>query len=334
MPIPNENATQFPEFYPPVWGFADYGRRGLRDVSYSKVIYVDGRTADTGSAVGDDDYPGTDPQYPKLTIQSAVDAVTEAGTQIIVAPAAYTENVEIVAADPNYCAIIGAGAQNTGWYPSLTATNTDSPALTIKAEGWLVEGLLFNCPAGSSGLYLWCSTTDTGAYKTTIKDCVFDGAYEGLYGIELYGAPDRVVIEGCEFIEITQGDTTGFAIITTDTSFSNAYECKILSNIFWENENHIGSWNDDTSFIGSLFAGNVFHDGEIIAATRILDLRSDAKQGLNIVTANIMCGDYSNTGGYWAAAGGAAGNWCGNFCEDDAEAEVGPDGISIAVPAA
>lgn len=331
MPIPNENTTQFPEFYPPVWGFADYGRRGLRNVSYSKVIYVDNRTADTGVVIGDDDFTGFDPLHPKLTIQGAVDAVTEAGTQIIVAPAAYTENVEINAGDPNYCAIIGAGVQNNGWYPSLTASATDEPALTIKAEGWLIEGLLFNCPASSSGIQLWCSTTDTGAYKTYIKDCIFDGLWSGKYGVEFYGAPDRVVIDGCEFLELNNGDTTAFAIITTNSSFSNAYECKILNNIFWENENHIGSLNTN-SFLGSLFMGNVIHEGQLIAATVKLDLRA-GKQGENVVVGNYFCGDYSNTGGYYADTG-SAGNWCGNWCEDDAEAEVGPDGVSIAVPAA
>jgi hypothetical protein len=81
-----------------------------------------------------------------------------------------------------------------------------------------------------------------------------------------------------------------------------------------------------------VFEDNVFHDGVLIAATRMLDLRGGSR-GENIVTKNTFCGDYSNTGGYWANAANP-GNWVGNRAEDVAEAETADNGWTIAPPAA
>jgi hypothetical protein len=156
--------------------------------------------------------------------------------------------------------------------------------------------------------------------------------WQGQYGIALYGAPYDVVIENNWFREWRKGDTTGYAIITTDSSTANAYMCKIIGNYFEENENHIGSLGNNKSFNLTTIMGNVFHDGVLIAATLMLDLRGGS-QGENIVTGNVFCGDYSNTGGYYANAGNP-GNWIGNIAEDIAEAEVGDNGWTIAVPAA
>jgi len=64
----------------------------------------------------------------------------------------------------------------------------------------------------------------------------------------------------------------------------------------------------------------------------MLDLRGGS-QGKNIVVGNHFCGDYSNTGGYYANAA-SPGNWTGNFAEDVAEAEVGDNSLTIAAPAA
>ena len=82
----------------------------------------------------------------------------------------------------------------------------------------------------------------------------------------------------------------------------------------------------------SLFQGNIFGAGVLIATLLKLDLRGGS-QGHNIVTGNVFGGDYSNTGGYY----GNAANpdmWVGNVAEDVAEAEVGDNGWTIGPPAA
>lgn len=328
MPIPNTNVRKFPAFHPPIWGFQNQTRQGLRRVSYSRTLYVDGRTNTDGSgaAVGNDTFPGTDPEHPKATIQSAIDAVTEAGTQIIVAPASYTENLTIGTSDPEYCAIIGAGSQNTGWYPEITASDTTDDILHVRAIGWLIEGLLFNCPASAAGILLQGTGSD-GAFKTTVRNCVFDGLYTGLYGIEFYGAPHRVTIEGCEFIELYNVGGTAYAIVVTNSADSDPYECKILDNLFWENNNHVSGlgvrgWNV------SLFRGNVFGYGALVHPTMYLNLAGGAPGG-NIVSGNYFCGAYTEVGGYWANTG----NWNGNYTESAvAGGVVSPNKMTIATP--
>ena len=106
--------------------------------------------------------------------------------------------------------------------------------------------------------------------------------------------------------------------------------CYIQGNTFLENENHIVS--NARGFNVSVIADNIFHEGVLIAATLMVDLRGGSR-GENIVTRNIFKGDYSNTGGYYANAANP-GMWIGNIAEDIAEAEVGDNGFTIAVPAA
>jgi hypothetical protein len=78
---------------------------------------------------------------------------------------------------------------------------------------------------------------------------------------------------------------------------------------------------------GSYVQGCTFGPNGENAVTKHLSLSGGSN---NVVTGNYMGGDYS-TAVYVA---GTSDNWNGNFCEDDAEAEVGDNGLSIAVPVA
>ena len=63
--------------------------------------------------------------------------------------------------------------------------------------------------------------------------------------------------------------------------------------------------------------------------TKCLDLTGGAD---NIVTGNYFSGDYSTASGAYVA--GTTDGWFGNFATDVAEAEVDPNGLTTAVPAA
>lgn len=311
-------------------------QRGLRWAPAGIVLYVD---ENHPGAVSTGD--GTDPEQPLDSVQTAITtliahatatACSLEGSVIVVgSEATIAETVTIPSTAPHNCKILGAGS--AAHAPTWTAATAAGIACDIQVEGWTIEGFTFE--TGTAGTAIRLSevpASSYSAYKTTIRNCRFDGLWGGLYGVEFYGAPHRVLIEGCEFLEYQRGDSSAFAIIVTDASHTNPYECHIRNNVFWENENHIGSLGGIRSFNVSTFTGNIFHIGQLITATVMLDMRGGSL-GNNIVVGNTFQGDYSNTGGYYAHAGDP-GMWIGNVAEDIAEAEVGDNGFTIAVPAA
>ena len=153
----------------------------------------------------------------------------------------------------------------------------------------------------------------------------------GLYGIDFAGAPHRVTVEGCEFIEWRSAGGAAFAICITNTTHALPLQCRIQNNLFWSNENHVGSVDALRSFNSSLFTGNVFDQNAYIATTVMLDFRASTIS--NIAVGNYFGGDYSNGGGYYDSLGASA-NWIGNFAEDVAEPEVGDNGLTVLPPAA
>jgi len=310
-------------------------QRGLRTESAALVLYVD------------DEYPtatdaadGTDPENPKATIQGAIDQLTawqttlatdlDGSVIVVAAEATPTENVTIPATAPKNCYILGAGVKEHA--PTWTALVTTAPCLDVQREGWIIEGFTFNCPADAAGIRLYDDNADASSYKTTIRNCIFDGLWGGHYGIEFYGAPHRAIIEGCQFIELQHVDGSSHAIIVANTAVGpgDPYQCIVRNNLFWENDNHVAGLAHIRGFNLSVFTGNIFHEGEINLATEKLDLRGGSR-GHNIVTQNVFCGTYSQAAGYRAHAG-TPGMWVGNIAEDVASLQVADNGFTVAVP--
>ena len=324
-------------WYPGQMGVAGSDvQKGLRWEPEGIVLYVD---ENHPNATADND--GTDPENPINSVQTAVTRLTNfatafssslEGSVIVVAgEATIAESVIVNPTAPSNCMILGAGTSNH--QPTWTAATAAGTALTLRAEGWVIDGFTFEAGAEGTSVRLEeVPASSYSAFKTTIRNCRFDGLWGGLYGVNFVGAPHRVLIENCEFLEWRSAGGAAFAIIVTDSSHTNPYECHIRNNVFWENENHIGSLGAIRGFNVSTFTGNIFHEGELIAATLMLDLRGGSR-GNNIVTGNVFCGDYSNTGGYYAHAADP-GMWVGNFAEDVLEAEVGDNGLTILPPAA
>ncbi len=310
--------------------------RGVRWSPTSIVLFVD-ENHPGASAAAD----GTDPENPLTTIALAITRLIAfatatssslVGSYIVVgAGATIAETVVYPPTAPAGVTIMGAGGSYAR--PTWTAATAAGTALTIRQEGLTIKGFNFATGAAGTAISLaWVPGSSYVGNRCLITDNFFDGAWAGLYGISLVGAPYDTRIVGNEFREYRRADTTAHAIITTDSAEANPYMNRIENNVFWENENHIGSISDDRGFNNSLFLGNVFNAGVLIAATRKLDLRGGSR-GENIVVGNYFGGDYSNTGGYYANAANP-GNWVGNFAEDVVEAEVSASGITISEPAA
>ena len=310
--------------------------RGLRTQSGGIVIYVDDNHPGA-SAVGD----GTNPEEPLSTMEEAVDELIRQaaanstsydGSVIVVGgQATIAETIIIPPTAPENCTILGAG--NGINQPTWAAATAAGTALTIRQQGWVIDGFRFVTGAAGTAIRLqWIPGSSYVANRTLIQNNFFDGAWAGLYGINLDGAPFDTYILNNEFREYRRGDNSAFALITTTSSEANAYMNVVQGNLFFENENHVGSLGDNRGFNASIFQHNTFREGVLIANTRQLDLRGGS-QGRNTVNWNSFGGDYSNTGGYWANAANP-GNWVGNTAEDVAEAEVADNGLTVAVPAA
>ena len=303
---------------------------GVRTEGRPVVLYVD----DTHPRANDNNW-GTHPLNPKETVQSAVDSIflVEGSLIVVAAEASITESVTIGPARPTNCTIMGVGGNRH--QPTWAPATAPGIALTVQQMEWTIEGFTFELGSLGTAIRLSEDPLQTPvhiAYKTLIRNCQFDGLFGGQYGVDFYGAPHRVTIEDCEFIEFHTGASDAFAICTTDSAHTNANQCRILNNMFWQNDNHIGSVGGNRSFNASEFRGNTFMAlGDVFNTTIKLDLRGGSV-GLNIVTQNVFCGDYAH-GGYWANAA-APGMWVGNIAEDLLEPEVADNGFTVAIPAA
>jgi hypothetical protein len=319
---------------PGVWG-SDV-QRGLRWEPTGIVLYVDENHPGTHS-VGD----GTNPEEPLDSIQTAINNLiafatalncTLEGSVIVVAnEATIAETVTIPATAPTHCTILGAGS--TAHQPVWTAATAAGIALTVQREGWTIEGFTFETGTAGTAIRLdELPASSYSAYKTTIRNCRFDGLWGGLYGVAFHGAPHRILIEGCEFLEYHRGDSSAYAICVTDSAHTLPYECHILNNMFWENDNHVGSLGPgNQGWNMSRFQGNTFHEGTLNPTTIKLDMRAIGGLGNNIITGNVFGGTYSQAGGYYPHAG-TPDNWVGNIAEDVASPQVADNGLTIAVP--
>lgn len=304
--------------------------RGLRSQSSGVVFYVDGSHPNATTTAD-----GTDPNNPLSTITAAMarlvtfhalTSVPAEGSVIVVSPGTYTDNITIDRTDyPADCTIIASANSkfDTVWVP------TAGDALTIDQSGWVVDGFHFQPASDGAGVHLtW--TAGAGGEDTYIQNCFFDGRWgTGLYGIELEGAPANVTIQDTRFAEFGTGQP---AIVVRSCNQASPYQNHFFNNTFQECAEYIT--NIAEGYNACIFAGNFFASatGQLAATTTYIDLGGPGF-GYNMVVGNYFSGDYSNTGGYTAEAAGTD-NWVGNFAEDVAEAEVGDNGITIAVPAA
>lgn len=331
MPYPQ--VRQQP-WYPGQTGvrFSDV-QRGLRWEPTGIVLYVDEAHADAN-----DNSDGTNPEGPKLTIQSAVTqlvtfqtalGVSLRGSVIVVAGQDYAESV-IIPSTITYCTIMGGGPSR--FRPKWGSDSSALPCLTVRGEGWVVDGIEFECPSAASGVRLEeVPGSSYTAYKTVIQNCVFDGLWSGLYGIDFYGAPHRVCVYNNWFVEMNNGGNTAFCIYVTDSSHTNPYQCEIVGNRFMDSDNYVGSLGSVRGFNVSLFQNNVFEDGVLLTPAMMLDLRGGSR-GYNIVTGNYFGRAYTNASGYWANATTPDSCWVGNITEST-PGTVGDNGMTIRVPA-
>lgn len=189
--------------------------------------------------------------------------------------------------------------------------------LTIRAQGWHLENILFVPPSDAAAIGLsrnaLSDVSEYDASHLTLVNCRFAGGQDGIRDT---GGHFNVHIKECSF-----HDQTGNGILTVNTAVAVPLAWVVEDCRFWGNANHIrvsanhwvvrrNSFGYFTNFSVSL--AHVSAQGE-----------------RNQVYMNYFSGDYD--GEY---LGGANDEWAGNMSMDTASGEVGAEGWTTAAPVA
>lgn len=253
------------------------------------------------------------------TIAAAV-ALASAGDTVYVR-GSFNEAVEVAVAGLR---LIGCGT--TSNQALWTAPDTTAPCLTITAVADCeIRNIRFRPAVANAAIEM------TGAcHQTHIIDCRFQGKAGAYYAIYTDGAQANVKIENCEFFYLNTA-TYGAAILGHTYTSSEPTGWMIENCKFHSNLRHIECRMRQSIIQNCVFSGKgLLAAGTMGASTKNIDI-SGATGGCNLVTKNLLGGDYSNTGGYTA---GTDDNWTGNYADDVSETEVDASGLTITIPAA
>jgi hypothetical protein len=276
-----------------------------------KILYVDSSVTASGN--------GKSWARAYKTITEAVAAAS--ANDVIMLVGTFTEAVTVATAGLTF---IGAGSTANGniWMESAAGDTL----VTLNAARCQFHNIRFRIPTtGGTGIALGA------AGYTIIEDCRFQGRLNSYYAISNVGTADDCKILNCEFL-YNNTATYGTAIYgSTYAADITGSGWVIAGNLFHSNLRHVYTRLRQAYIHDNTFVENGLGPaGAVLAATTKLNL-SGAQSNWNVVTKNVMLGDYSNTGGYTA---GTEDNWAGNFSDDIAEAEVTDFGTTSTVPAA
>lgn len=211
---------------------------------------------------------------------------------------------------------------NNGYSGATWAAPTSPTATTalcrVLQQGWRFSNIL------------WAAHTDYGALEfvrnAASGDSERDASHGHIIGCRFAAGKYHVMLGATSYTENLfnlRAEDNDFEDATTMSWFQGgggAYRCKLLNNRFMANVSAV-----DVGFTQSVIQGNVMG----LFTTKCLDLTGGAD---NIVTGNYFSGDYSTAAGAYVA--GTTDGWFGNFATDVPEAEVDPNGLTTAVPAA
>ena len=252
-----------------------------------------------------------------LTVQHGLDAVgllglTNKGT-VLVGPGEYIESlVTPLDTVARYGALIAVTQTERGMGTvELTSAAMDAPTINVRSRGWRISGFEINCPSAEAGIKLDQLTANCVAAFTQIDHCHFDGlkAAFGLRGIDGYGAASHARILDNLFTFLLEAG--GVAIGSTDASWSNPNLWEILRNVFIANANHI-DFRPNRGPGNATILENTLHKNTAVGPP-VGEMINLAGGSVNIISKNVLGGDYSVAGGY--TQGGATDEWFGNFAD-------------------
>lgn len=265
---------------------------------------------------GSDSYGGGSWGQAKLTMAAAV-ALCSSGDIIYfvgrvsehVTTPVNVMDVSIIGANtrPRHADASPAGGNKSAQWQAPAADA--SPLCDVLQQGWRFENILFDAPAAAAAVRLFrnggAGDLERDAGHSSFKGCRFVG---GATGIEESGGVGHILVEDCEFHDLTHGiKSTSGAGIGQPLLRSTIRGCRFRSNT-----NHIVSGAQELHITDCNFGS---------FTTKGIDLSGGV--GKNVVSRNTLSGTYSIVGGYTP---GTTDEWGGNF-----NALTG--GVTAAVPA-
>jgi hypothetical protein len=289
----------------------------------------------SGIAAGSDSQDGLSWESPFLTLERFLDDVKTFDRLFFVGD---IREENLVGSNLAFdVQIVGAGGRHHPDVPSASyhpggamirppaSPTLTTPLLALRGRGWEFHNVHFDCPVDAAAVELRANAlsgeSEWDASHAGFYNCTFQ---QGLRGIQDIGGVINVEVIGCTFRIMSPAGAC--AIESTSTAVRLPQFWKILNSYFpgvaasGGNECHI-----DTPLSGSIIKGCVF--GLVEGTDLYIDLTGGDD---NQVTENLLAGTY-DTSDY---APGTADDWTGNFSADVGQAEVGDNGITVAVPAA
>lgn len=259
-----------------------------------------------------------------LAMAAANALATRGRFRIFVAPAGYTEDVatpvnanapfgQLIAVNPTPGHSFGAA-----WLQASTAL---APALSVRARGWLIDGLEIDALADAVCIDLDGSVTARSAAGTLIRGCLLVGQNQGLSGVDFksnaQGNP-HVTIESCGMYGFTSGSTAGRCITCTNSSQDQPRFVNVHWNWFGDSDNYIdyeGKGSKESFYSNNSFPAN--------GANQNADEKLNLDGGNdNMVWQNKFGDTYNKANGY---VNGTNDDWGGNY-------NVLTGGITAALP--
>lgn len=210
------------------------------------------------------------------------------------------------------------------WRPPASPTAA-TPLLELRGRGWKFINIAFDCPVDAAAVKIIengeSGEDEYAGSHAQFLNCLFR---QGQYGVELSGAGHNILWDGCEFFLMNNAGNTGTGIIQTSTTVALGFKNTVRNCIFAGNSSIGGN---DRHIVAPWQTSHIFNNifAKVEGTGKYIDLTGGND---NVVTGNMLGGDY-DTGDYVA---GTNDLWFGNWCK--VTATTAPDGHSLVVPAA
>lgn len=199
---------------------------------------------------------------------------------------------------PRHADAAPAGGNKSAQWQVPDSPAATTPLIKVLQQGWHFANMLMDAPSDAACVMLFrdggAGDLERDASHASFSNIRFVG---GATGIEDNGGIGHVLVDDCEFHDLTHGikNVTGAGI------GQPGFRWTIRNNRFRANTNHIAAFPSDEAHI----LRNAFGSFTTLG----VDLTGGV--GLNVITGNYLSGTYSIGGGYKKA--NANDEWAGNF---------------------
>lgn len=255
---------------------------------------------------GSNSYSGDSWQQAKLTMAATLALVGSGDTiffvgrvkeQVTTPVNVFDVSIVGMAQRPRHADASPAGGNQSAQWQAPDSPTATTPLIKVLQQGWHFENMLMDAPSDAACVQLFrnggAGDLERDASHASFKGIRFVG---GDTGIEDSGGVGHVLVDDCEFHDLTNGikSVTG-AGIGQPLLRSTIRNCRFRSNT-----NHVVSASQEAHIIDNVFG-----------SFTTVGINLAGGVGKNVVCRNALSGTYSSVGGYTVAA--ADDEWGGNY---------------------